>query len=193
MFPLERCSVAGCGNLAVFGRPTCLEHDPQPSVLQREIESALRSADPLSDLTLCRLELAELDLSGRSIACCCLSHARLRRIRFDECRIRLLFLDFAFIEECSFAGARAQSLVLGGSRFLSSSFAGAELLCSNFIGLSARELDFEGSDLYASRFTGSTLEAVRFRDCNLKQVHFDRCTLKDVDFKSSNTEEALFA
>jgi uncharacterized protein YjbI with pentapeptide repeats len=192
MFPLQVCSVPGCTNLAVFGRLTCLQHDPEPEVLQRDIESFLRSSESLTDLTAAHIELDGLDLRGKRIHFCCLSHARLRRIRFDECNLRLVFLDFSALEECSFAGAKAHGLVLGGASIISSSFTDAELLRSNFTGLRARKVAFDGSDLYASRFTASTLEAVSFRDCNLKQVRFERCSLEGVDFRSSNTEEAFF-
>jgi uncharacterized protein YjbI with pentapeptide repeats len=193
MFPMEACSVPGCRNLAVFRRPTCLQHDPEPAALQREIESFLRSTEPLADLTLDHIELDELDLTRKRIHFCSLSHARLRRIRFDECNLRLVFLDFAVLEECSFAGAKAYGLVLGGASIISSSFTGAEMLRSNFTGLQARQVAFDGSDLYGSRFTGSKLQAVTFRDCNLKRVRFERCSLDGVDFRSSNTEEAFFA
>jgi uncharacterized protein YjbI with pentapeptide repeats len=192
MFPLKACAVPGCRNLAVFRRPTCLQHDPEPEALRREIESFFRSSETLTDLTLAGVELDGLDLTRKHIHFCCLSHARLQRVRFDECHIRLIFLDFASLEECSFVGAKAHGLVLGGSGIISSSFADAEMLRSNFIGLRARQVAFDGSDLYASRFTASTLEEVTFRDCNLKQAHFERCSLAGVDFRSSNTEEAFF-
>jgi uncharacterized protein YjbI with pentapeptide repeats len=192
MFPLEVCPVPGCGNLKAFGQPTCLLHSPQRAGLEREIRSFLSSHDPLADLALPHLELEGLDLSRKRIYFCCFSRARLRRVRFDECHIRLLFLVFADLEECSFAKVQAHCLVFGGARISSCSFTDAELLRSNFIGMQGRQLSFDGSDLYTSRFTGSTLEGVSFRDCNLKRARFERCTLSSVDFRSSNTEEAFF-
>ncbi|MBN2551309.1 MAG: pentapeptide repeat-containing protein, partial [Spirochaetales bacterium] len=168
MFTLRTCSAANCGNRALHNRDVCRSHLDDPAVYDREISELLYATGSLAELNLCSIVLRDLDLSGKSIDRCILSHADLHGVDFSGSRIQLVFLDFSLLDGCSFRSAKLQTVVFAGSRIENCDFTESDIVHCNFCGVRCRDTLFNGSDLYASRFIASSLSKVGFKDCNLK-------------------------
>ncbi|MBN1834795.1 MAG: pentapeptide repeat-containing protein [Spirochaetales bacterium] len=193
MFPVTPCAVAGCPSPAAFRSATCIMHHPDPAAYTAELVRYLEENREIADLSLPGVQLEGLDLSGKRILRCNLSHAVLSKLRFDEATFRLVFLDFAQLTDCSFRGATLHCVVFAGSTIRGGDFSGSDLLRCNFNGIDCSGTRFDESDLYASRFINATLVKTGFRDCNLRQVRFEHSRISEPDFRASNTEDAFFS
>lgn len=205
MFPMRRCTTAGCGLPAVWDRPTCAAHVPDGPALAGVVAACLAGTAELRGLSLSGLTLQDLDLRGRRLEFCDFGRSRLERLDLSGCRMRFVYFDFAVLSACNLRGADIGMCVFAGAQIDGCDFSGSEVIQANFLGASCRSVQFGDSDLYSSRFIGARFSDVDMRNCNLKEVHFDRpegltkdSVLSDalrasgLDVRSSNAAEAVY-
>lgn len=191
IYPL--CDEKDCENRALSGENRCLEHSVDQQRRGQDLRRTVESAPEIRFGTFDRLEISDLDLSGRLICCSSFSNAIFTNVKFTKSKFRLCIFDFATFVDCNFENSDMKYSVFAGARLTRADFGNSDILHCNFNGAEATDVAFNDSDLYYSSFVAARLLRVGFVDCNLKKVRFEHSARDEVSFKYSNHEEALFS
>ena len=191
MLTTDDCKFKNCTQPAWTGADFCQDHHPDKEGFTQTVrETIVNTAGTLEGRYWYKMDLSDLNLSGKEFRHCCFSGSCFNRVDFSSSQFFMCMIDNLEAADCRLTSVRMLSSLAAGSNFSRSDFTGSDLVNVNFNGISGLASIFNESDLYCSRFIRANLTAAQFCGCNLARVDLLDSILENAVFTDSNPRDA---